>query len=345
MRTMVDCRWLGQGGAGRVTQLFLRGAGLLEPPGRWLLWGPEALQADLWADARYCPSTHSPKAFAGQREVLHVPNADISLYLHQIRPLSGNPSITAIYDTVQTRFGRGRKAKAAYLRLVAALSKRIITLTGSSRERLIEDLAIDPRKIEVVRPPFDDELVARVMTKRAQAPPEPFVLYVGRFAEHKNLPRLLRAFVSTNFRASGGRLMLVGGAPSEVVRLRARTDVPMEGVAIKTACSQEELESLYARCTAVVLPSLEEGFGLPAWEAITCGIPVAVSDGGGLEEATLGLIELFPASSEKEMAIAIDRAAAESNSTIPLARSREAQNQAPDARSFAERICDVLTKN
>jgi glycosyltransferase involved in cell wall biosynthesis len=57
------------------------------------------------------------------------------------------------------------------------------------------------------------------------------------------------------------------------------------------------------------VPSLEEGFGLPAWEAICCGLPVAASNGGSLPEATHGLAEMFRPTNEAELAAAVDRAA------------------------------------
>ena len=45
-----------------------------------------------------------------------------------------------------------------------------------------------------------------------------------------------------------------------------------------------DLPGLYSACAAFVLPSLEEGFGLPAVEAMACGAPVIVSDRGALPE-------------------------------------------------------------
>lgn len=337
---MVDCRWLGPGGAGTVTDMFLRGCAAIEPAGEWRLWGPAPVAERAWPGSHYQPSYRSPKALAGQRDWREVPAADVSLFLHQIRPLSGNPSLTTIYDTIPTRFGRHRRAKGLYLRAVAHSSRTVITISEASRRRFVEDLAVDPGKIEVVRLPLDPLLVERIEEARSRSVIEPMLLYVGRFAPHKNLHRLISAFAATRFRAAGGRLVLVGGTPAEAVRLRTETSAP-PGVELRPACSQQEIESLYARCTAVILPSLEEGFGLPAWEALTSGIPVAISDAAALLEATAGLVDPFPATSERAMAAAIDRTVEESRAETSQ-RARAARAGAPDIPSFARRICRLL---
>ena len=339
-RFMVDCRWLGPGGAGTVTDLFLRGCAAITPEGEWTLWGPAPVEDRLWPGAHYHPGYRSPKALAGQRDWWAVPDADVSLFLHQVRPLSGNPSVTTIYDTVQTRFGRHRRAKRLYLRAVARSSRAVITISEASRRRLIEDLGVDPETIEVVRLPLDPLLVDRIDQTRSRSVIEPVLLYVGRFAAHKNLSRLIQAFGTTRFRAAGGRLLLVGGTAAEAAQLRSQSG-SLQGIEIRPACSQQEIEDLYARCTAVILPSLEEGFGLPAWEALTCGIPVAISDAAALREATMGLVDAFPATSERTMSAAIDRTTTESRSDT-VERARKARTGAPDIASFARRICRLL---
>ncbi len=95
----------------------------------------------------------------------------------------------------------------------------------------------------------------------------------------------------------------------------------------------------------MVQPSLEEGFGLPAWEAQTCGVPVCVSDGGSLPETTLGFARPFPATSVDAMAAALDASAAEARALGPedAARRSEAfRAKAPTLREFADRFLDAV---
>ena len=109
---------------------------------------------------------------------------------------------------------------------------------------------------------------------------------MGRFAPHKNLPRLLAAWERSEFRAGGGRLVLVGGERHEVTALSASlTPGQRASVEVRGRCDDDALGVLLAGATLLVQPSLEEGFGLPVAEALAAGVPVCVSDGGALAEA------------------------------------------------------------
>jgi glycosyltransferase involved in cell wall biosynthesis len=237
--------------------------------------------------------------------------------MHQIRPLRPGPSVTLIHDTIPLRHGGSRPKrllKRAFFQASARLSTRILTVSQYARRSIERDLGVSPDKVSVVTYPLDEELVERVDALRSQLEPREVALYVGSFSAHKNLERLIEAFGRTSFAANGGRLALVGG---ESVRAEALRALARERVTVEGPCPQGRLEELYATSRLLVLPSLEEGFGLPAWEAICCGLPVAASDAGSLPEATKGLAQMFAPMSVGAMAEAIDRAAEES-STRPL---------------------------
>jgi glycosyltransferase involved in cell wall biosynthesis len=92
-------------------------------------------------------------------------------------------------------------------------------------------------------------------------------------------------------------LVLAGAAPD---RFRAITGVILAG-----RVRDEELRALYAAATALVIPSLEEGFGLPAAEAMAAGCPVVASDIDVLREVTGGAARLFDPRSIESMASAM----------------------------------------
>ena len=136
-RVLVDCRWLGRGGAGRVTAVLLRELGDRPPAGEWVLWGdPERLRGLAWPGAVVQPATDDPRRLFGQRATGRVPRNDVALYLHGIRPLVHGRSVTFVHDTIPLRWGglpALRLAKRAFLRAVGRLSTRILTGSEVSR--------------------------------------------------------------------------------------------------------------------------------------------------------------------------------------------------------------------
>jgi glycosyltransferase involved in cell wall biosynthesis len=118
-----------------------------------------------------------------------------------------------------------------------------------------------------------------------------FVVYVGGFAPHKNLGTLLDAFAVIANRAEiqDVKLVLVGEYANEVffgefpeIEKRVQRCGLHERVIFTGFLPDEELVALLNRATVFVLPSLMEGFGLPAVEAAACGCPVIVTDASPL---------------------------------------------------------------
>lgn len=249
-----------------------------------------------------------------------------------MRPLRGGRSVTLIYDTIPLRHGAGqvtRMVKRAFLTLIGRLSTRIATLSDYSASCLHRDLGIPQAKISKINFPTDDLMRDRVKSLRRAHPSQQVVLYVGRFAPHKNLPRLIEAFGLTRLAKDGTRLLLVGGSPKETEHLRETTP-HANHVEFREACSQEELELLYATSRLLVMPSLEEGYGLPAWEATTCGLRVALSDIPVFQELFPHQPKFDPRSI-REMAEILDIAA-----DVPEASELKGPSVAAYSEDFAE---------
>jgi glycosyltransferase involved in cell wall biosynthesis len=117
----------------------------------------------------------------------------------------------------------------------------------------------------------------------------PIVLYVGGISPHKNLDGLLHAFA----RLEEGRahLAIVGdhsgdgflGCYPQLLQLRARLGLESK-VTFTGFVPDDDLAVLYNAATVLALPSFDEGFGLPAVEAMACGLAVAASRTGSLSE-------------------------------------------------------------
>ena len=156
----------------------------------------------------------------------------------------------------------------------------------NSRMRIISEAA-DPI-FKVLNGDFQHDLLKRFDLKAGEL----FLLYVGGISPHKNLSNLIKAFAQIRAKTSQNiRLLLVGdykddpflsafpALAAEVKKLDLDESVSFTGFV-----SDVELVHLYNAATVMVFPSLDEGFGLPAIEAMACGTPVAASDRGSLKE-------------------------------------------------------------
>ena len=111
----------------------------------------------------------------------------------------------------------------------------------------------------------------------AQVPPE-HLLFVGGSDPHKNLELVLAVLTSPDARRLPP-LVVVGAAADD-----PRLSEPGLHGRVRRAASPDDrtLVSLYQRALALLVPSHNEGFGLPALEAMACGCPVLAARAGAL---------------------------------------------------------------
>ena len=122
-----------------------------------------------------------------------------------------------------------------------------------------------------------------------RSPPRPggHLLFVGSIAPRKNVGRLLEAYALLRHGyPTAPQLVLAGQPASDGESLLTTLRQPRFGGCVRHEgyVSEERLRSLYADASAVVLPSLDEGFGIPALEAMTLGVPLVVARRGALPD-------------------------------------------------------------
>ncbi len=246
-----------------------------------LAMGHAAAAAQL--DALYLPSTYS--AFP----VWNVPR--LIATVHDTMPLS--------HPDLIFRDGRGRLAWTLKERYAVTLATRIVTLSHSSKHDIIHYYGVREDRIRllpeaasaVFRPLEAHEQAAATKTLLSRFrldPRRPYLLYVGGFSPHKNLPSLIQAFA----RASDPSTLLVLAGDlndvfnTHVPELRALiTQLNLDSRVVWTGyVADPDLRILYARARALALPSLIEGFGLTAIEAMACGTPVTCSRAASMPE-------------------------------------------------------------
>jgi glycosyltransferase involved in cell wall biosynthesis len=181
--------------------------------------------------------------------------------------VSAPPAATTILD-LQHEFlpENFPRWELAYRRSLYAASARrsriVIAISEHARETLVERLSLDPERVRTIHLGVDLERFSP-----ADMPREPFLLYPANAWPHKNHERLFEALALLRREHRDLRLVLTG----------EHADAP-EYVDVRGRLSQDELVDLYRRASALVFPSLYEGFGQPVLEALACACPVACSD-------------------------------------------------------------------
>jgi glycosyltransferase involved in cell wall biosynthesis len=171
-------------------------------------------------------------------------------------------------------------------------SEKIIAVSESTKNDVIDAFKIDPEKIKVVYEAADDrkfthvsnDLVERIKTEHALKD-LPVILYVGQWRPHKNLTGLIEGFEALSLETKA-KLVIVGKIDNSFPEVLETIDKSsnMSDI-IKTGfVSEDELTAWYSLATVFVFPSFYEGFGLPGLEAMSAGIPVISSDRTSLPE-------------------------------------------------------------
>jgi len=164
------------------------------------------------------------------------------------------------------------------------VSKRldhIITVSEDSKKMIHRDFGVPLGKLSVVYNGIDRDVfrpLAGVRKKRGK------IIFVGNIEDgKKGFVYLLKAMPYIDRRVT--LTVVDGGAPHRKVTDRLMSKLGLEGrVAFTGKASLKELVRHYSESEIAVVPSVYEGFGLPAAEAMSCGVPVIASDGGALPE-------------------------------------------------------------
>ncbi len=189
------------------------------------------------------------------------------------------------------------------IRVVPKL-KHVITVSDCSRTDIANAFSIPREAIELIYLGIDTE----VFKPCPQAPRAAQRLIATASADQplKGLHFLLKAFVILRKEFPELQLLVIGkpkpGGKTEklIRRLHLGSELQFE-----RGISTEQLVERYASATLAVVPSIYEGFGLPAGEAMACGVPVVSTDGGALPEVVGDAGIIVPTADAEALAAAI----------------------------------------
>jgi glycosyltransferase involved in cell wall biosynthesis len=202
--------------------------------------------------------------------------------------------------------GEMRRDFPALAHAHAARADLVVTISQYSKATIERRLSVEPGRVAICRPGVPSWIAAPLPPRGAGA----HILFVGTLEPRKNVRTLLDAYrILTERRPSAPRLVLAGQVTPAAQSLVAESQAPpLAGrVAVEGYVSNQRRAELYAGAGVVVLPSLDEGFGLPALEAMALGVPVVASNAGALPEVVGDAGLLVDALDAPGLAAALER--------------------------------------
>ncbi len=244
------------------------------------------------------------------------------------------PSLVTIYDLIPLMFPQGFTAwQRLSFRLTVWLALRtsgaVAAISGATRDDLRKHFDLQSDRIRVTPLAADAAFCPRPTTEVAAVRehyrlPENYLLYFGINKPHKNLQRLVEAYARL---VSAPPLVLAGREDPRYPQARTQAEALGLGrrVFFPGEIAEAELPALYSGAVLFVFPSLYEGFGLPALEAMACGTPVVCSNSSSLPEVVGDAAVTFDPLSVDDMADAIGRVLADADLRVELRERGRAQ--------------------
>ncbi|MBI2011819.1 glycosyltransferase family 4 protein [Candidatus Daviesbacteria bacterium] len=170
-------------------------------------------------------------------------------------------------------------------------SEKIIAVSNFIKSQLISEWNISKERIEVTPEAVADQILtamkkwnlskSQTVLNRFNIRP-PFIFYIGNAHPHKNVEGLIKAF--QELKKKNNNLQLVLSGSDHYFWQRIKKEFKNNGIIYTGSINDEELVALYKSAKTFVMPSFEEGFGIPILEAFACSCPVISSNAGSLTE-------------------------------------------------------------
>lgn len=255
-----------------------------------------------------------------------APRADAYIFNGPLVPFCFTPKnyFVILYDFAYKYIKphtRREKLKARMIDLLThqaiKRAKKIITVSNTTKNEVMKLFGAKAEQAVTIYSGFrrvcatEEDLVFGVV--------QPYFFYVGTLKERKNVVSIIRAFSQyKKERQDNFTLVIVGKKNPENSYIRKLLDLAkqseVEGSVFFTGhISDAQLSFVYRHATALVFPSLIEGFGFPVLEAMSCGVPVITSNRGSLAEVSGDAAVLVDPLNIAEITAAMKRIADDKN--------------------------------
>lgn len=196
-----------------------------------------------------------------------------------------------------------RKKTHAIYGLSSKRATGLSTVSEYSKRDMIRYYGVDPGKINVVPEgvdtkvfrPIDDTGAFSKWRARTFGKDVPFIVYVGKPTERRNLSALIRAFAELKKDGYQHKFLIAGASlPGTSPFRKVIEELGLQSeVVVLDYVTHEEMPLVYNAANLLIYPSSYEGFGMPVLEAMACGTPVIALDNTAFPEFAGGIAHLL----------------------------------------------------
>ena len=310
MKVGIDARFLNESGVGRYLRNLIKGLEIIDKENEYFIFllGRDLEDFKVGKNFQKVEADYNWYGFAEQfkfpnlikkfgPDLMHFPHFNVPVFytgkfvvtihdlIHQHHSMNRATTLDPFTFKIK-QIGYKKVFKKATLN-----SEKILVPSESVRKLLIDEWHVDSRKIIVTQEAVDEKLISINNTISKQKSQEilkkfkintPYIFYVGNAHPHKNVEGLIKAYLEIKKTKQDIKLVLSGN--NHFFWDRIKRENPDQGIIYTGFIKDEELVALYKQAEVFVLPSLEEGFGIPILESMACGCPVVASDVSSIPE-------------------------------------------------------------
>lgn len=288
---------------------------------------------------------------ARRGDLLHCTHYNIP-YFHKGR------MVVTIHDLTHLTHPEFLPSRLAYgyakfmLNAAARRARQVITVSQFSKQSICKALGVPEEKVHVI--PFglprrrSESSPPNVIQLETLGIVRPYILFVGLLKPHKNIQGLLRAFASLPEQIRYSHSLVIAGKFDSYYPTLRRLSSELQlqdRVQFTDQVSDEELHALYAGAQAFVLPSFNEGFGLPVLEAMTYGLPVIISNTSSLPEVAGNAGVLVDPTDPRSIAKAIEQVLSDHLLNAKLSTLSRERVKSFSAQEFARQHLEVYRQS
>jgi glycosyltransferase involved in cell wall biosynthesis len=254
---------------------------------------------------------------------------------HYMPNFTGSKSVVTIHDLAYEYFPDLFLPHDLYklkhwTRSAVKQATRVIAVSAATKRDLVKLYDVSKKKIAVVHNGYDADMfnlnqkIVPTILSNYNLQATNYILFLGTIQPRKNAIKLVQAFHLLKEAGYSGKLVLagrIGWLADETLEV-IKNSPDAKDIVLTGYIPDETRKALYAHCDVYVLPSLYEGFGVPAIEAMASGAPVIVANNSSLPEVIGNAGLLFNATDPADIARAITEVRQDRKKYVALSLAR-----------------------